>query len=132
MAFTPSSSTTFPLYKPYSAIRVTVPNDGVPHQLFALMLAIDPNANPRCKYFTIQNDASSAANCLMGEKATDDQNKTNPAALTATMYGVRLAPLDSETFGGFWDEYNNIARFWVLNDGTGTGVLRLAVQAIRG
>ena len=125
-----------PIYDAYFAGVISIPNDSAPHQIFALMKAINPTAPYHCKYFTIQSVPAgslvSTANALIGESALDNQGATNPSKLTSTNFGVILVPGASETFGGWWDEFNNIARYWVINDGTGTGVVSLAVQAVRG
>jgi hypothetical protein len=120
-------------YKPYSAIRVSIPNDGAAHNIQALMSAVDPQAPIHAKYFTIQNDVlTSTANAIIGEGPLTDQGASNPAAVTTSNYGVVLLAKQSETFGGFWDEYINICRFYVINDGTSTGVVNLCIQAARG
>lgn len=128
-----ASSTIKTTYLGYAGITVSVPNDSAPHQIYALMAAIDPKAPKHTQYLAIQNHPLvSTANALIGESALDDQGATNPSKLTSSNCGVVLLPADSETFGGWHDEYNNITRLWVINDGSGTGVLSLNVTCMRG
>lgn len=132
-----ASSTLKPTYDPYFGGVVNIPNDGAAHQIFALMKALNPNAPFHCKYLTIQSvpagSLASTANALIGESALNDQGAANPSKVTTTNFGVTLIPGASETFGGYWgDEYNNVTRYWVINDGTGTGVVNLSIQCVRG
>lgn len=127
------SSTIKPVYDAYFGATLSIPNDSAPHQLLALMRAANPTAPPRAKYFTIQNHPiTSTANAYIGESAFDNQGVANPTKLTLSNCAIVLLPADTETFGGFWDEYNNLARYWAINDGSGTGVLNINVQANRG
>lgn len=122
------------IYKGYTGVSIQVPNNSTPVQLLALLQANNVQSPVRAKYFVVQIDPKrSTANLLIGEKATDDQGNSNPTALSSTNYGACLVPGDSETFGGYWgDEFVNISRFWLLNDATGTGVLWLNIQTVRG
>ena len=120
-------------WQPYAGITVTVPNDSAIHQIYALMKAVNPLAPIHCKYLVIQNDPIlSTANVFIGEGPTDSQGASNPSVLTATNKAAVIMAGSSETFGGWWDDYNNIARYYALNDGTGTGVVKLNIQAVRG
>lgn len=127
-----ASSNTYKLPKAQSTISVTIPNDGVPHQILPLMQAVDPQTATKGKYLCIQNDPLlSTASCYLGEGPTDDQGLANPAVVSATNHLVIQAG-SSETFGGFWDEYNSVSRYWAINSGEGTGVLKLNMQITRG
>lgn len=118
--------------KPWSTITVSIPNDGQPHQLLPLMFALDPHAPVRGKYVVLQNDPiTSTANAFLGEGPLDDQGAANPSVVTTTNRLV-IAAGESETFGGWWDEYNNLARYWVINDASATGVLNITIQVSRG
>lgn len=127
-----ASSNQYPLYKSFSTITVSVPNDSAIHSVYALTSAIDPQAPIRGKFVNIQNDPlTSTANCFLGEGPKTDQGDNNPAVVSATNHTTILQGA-SENFGGFWDSYNQVTRWYVINDGTGTGVLNLTVQVARG
>lgn len=127
-----ASSTTFPLYKTFGTVSITIPNDGAVHQILPLMQAVDPQAPIRGKWVNIQNDPLiSTANCYLGEGPTTDQGASNPAVVSATNRSV-IPQGASENFGGFWDSYNQLQRYFVINSGDGTGVLKLNITVSRG
>lgn len=125
------------LYKPYSGISVQIPNDGTYHQLLALILAANSGEAVRSKYLTIQSDPRrSTAYALIGEGPLDDQGATNPTVVSTTNYALALGVGNIAYYEGpgsmGGDDYVNISRFWVINDASGTGIVWLNIQALRG
>lgn len=119
------------ILSPYDGITVTVPNDGANHQLFALLQAVNPQVSVRCHYLVIQNDPDESADTVcIGAAPTDSQGANNPAKLSATNRGAKIAQGESETFTGFHDEDFNLTRFWVRTSGNGSVVLNC--QIVRG
>jgi hypothetical protein len=117
-------------YDPYFAASVTIPNDGANHQLFPLLVAIDPNCPIRSRFVTIQNDPTSADSLLIGSGPTNDQGLASSSVLTSTNYGFKLIVGANEPLWGTRDEDFALSRYWVRT--TGVGTVKLNLQAIRG
>jgi hypothetical protein len=117
-------------YLAFQSVTVTVPNDAAVHSLRTLLVAIDPISPIRTKWITMQVNASSAGTLLIGGAATDDQGVASPSALTATNYGISLAPgAPVEYWYGVADEAFPLSRFFVMASG---GVATVHVQVFRG
>ena len=114
-------------YDSYFSATIVVPNDGVRHQLYALMLAVEPIAPVRSRYLDIQVDSASADSVLVGSGPVDMQGNVSAAALTTTMYGYKILPGNDYVVLGFGYSDYSIVRFWVMTTGVGTSTIHVSV-----
>jgi hypothetical protein len=108
---------------------VVIPNDGASHSLYTLLLAIQPIAPPRTRWMTVQVDSASAGSVLFGDGPINEDGSTNPAALTSTMYGLKMTTASpTEYWYGIIDENYTLPKFYVMASG---GIATIHVQIIR-